>query len=40
LFKHVFAWRVKMPGKGWQRSQLLVLGAGVLSQLVLLSQHE
>jgi hypothetical protein len=40
LFKNVFEWRVKMPGKGLQRSQLLALGAVVLYQLVLLYQHE
>src|SRR5215470_7555913 len=40
LFKNVFEWRVKMPLKGLQRSQLLALGAVVLYQLVLLYQHE
>jgi Transposase DDE domain len=40
LFKNVFEWRVKMPVKGWQRSQLLALGAVVIYQLVLLYQHE
>jgi len=40
LFKNIFEWRVKMPVKGWQRSQLLALGAVVLYQLVLLYQHE
>lgn len=40
LFKNVFEWRVKMPVKGLQRSQLLALGAVVLYQLVLLYQHE
>lgn len=40
LFKNVFEWRTQMPVKGLQRSQLLALGAIVLSQLVLLSQHE
>ena len=40
LVKNVFEWRVKMPVKGLQRSQLLALGAVVMYQLVLLSQHE
>jgi hypothetical protein len=40
LFKNVFEWRVKMPVKGLQRSQLLALGAVILYQLVLLYQHE
>lgn len=40
LFKTVFEWRVKMPVKGLQRSQLLALGAVVIYQLVLLYQHE
>jgi hypothetical protein len=40
LCKNVFEWRVKMPVKGLQRSQLLALGAVVLYQLVLLYQHE
>jgi Transposase DDE domain len=40
LCKNVFEWRVKMPVKGWQRSQLLALGAVVIYQLVLLYQHE
>ena len=40
LFKNVFEWRVKMPVKGLQRSQLLALGAVVLYQLALLYQHE
>ena len=39
-FKNVFEWRVKMPVKGLQRSQLLALGAVVMYQLVLLYQHE
>jgi hypothetical protein len=38
LFKNVFEWRVKMPVKGLQRSQLLALGAVVVCQL--LYQHE
>ena len=40
LFKNVFEWRVKMPVKGLQRSQLLALGAVVVYQLVLFYQHE
>ena len=40
LFKNVFEWRVNMPVKGLQRSQLLALGAVVIYQLVLLYQHE
>jgi Transposase DDE domain len=40
LFKNAFEWRVKMPVKGLQRSQLLALGAIVVYQLVLLYQHE
>ena len=40
LFKNIFEWRVKMPVKGLQRSQLLALGAVVIYQLVLLYQHE
>jgi Transposase DDE domain len=40
LFKNVFDWRMKMPVKGWQRSQLLALGAVVGYQLVLLYQHQ
>jgi hypothetical protein len=40
LFKGVFAWRVKMPVKGRQRSQLLALGTIVIYQLALLDQHE
>jgi hypothetical protein len=40
LFKNVFEWRMKMPVKGLQRSQLLALGAVVVYQLVLLYQHE
>jgi DDE family transposase len=40
LFKNVFAWRVKMPVKGLQRSRLLALGAVVIYPLVLLYQHE
>jgi Transposase DDE domain len=40
LFKGVFEWRIKMPVKGIQRSQLLALGAIVIYQLALLYQHE
>jgi hypothetical protein len=40
LHKNIFAWRVKMPVKGLQRSQRLVLGAVLVCQLVLLYQHE
>jgi hypothetical protein len=40
LFKNVFEWRVKMPVKGLQRSQMLALGAVVVYQLVLRYQHE
>jgi hypothetical protein len=40
LFKHGFEWRVKMPVKGVQRSQLFALGAVVSYQLVLRYQHE
>jgi hypothetical protein len=40
LVKNVFGWRMKMPVKGLQRSQLLALGAVVVYQLALLDQHE
>jgi hypothetical protein len=40
VFKNAFEWRVKMPVKGVQRSQLLALGAVVVYQLVLLYQHQ
>jgi hypothetical protein len=40
LYKNVFEWRVKLPVKGLQRSQLLALGAVVVYQLVLRYQHE
>ena len=40
LFKNIFEWRVNMPVKGLQRSQLLALGAVVIYQLALLYQHE
>ena len=40
LFKNVFEWRTQMPVKGLRRTQLLVLGAIFIYQLVLLYQHE
>jgi hypothetical protein len=40
LCKNVFAWRVKMPVKGLQRSQMLALGAVVIYRVVVLYQHE
>ena len=40
LSKNIFEWRVSMPVKGLQRSQLLALGAVVVYQLVLLYQYE
>jgi hypothetical protein len=40
LYKNVFEWRVKMPVKGLQRSQLPALGAVVVYQLALLYQHQ
>jgi hypothetical protein len=40
LLKNIFEWRVNMPVKGLQRSQLLALGAVVIYQLVLRYQHE
>jgi hypothetical protein len=40
LFKTVFEWRVRMPVKGLQRSQLLALGVVVIYQVGLLYQHE
>jgi len=40
LCKNVLAWRVKMPVMGMQRAQLLAWGALVVSQLVVLYQHE
>jgi DDE family transposase len=40
LYKNIFEWRVKMPVKGLQRSQLLALGAVLVYQLVLRYQHE
>jgi hypothetical protein len=39
LFKNIFAWRGQMPVKGLKRCQLLALGAILLYQIVLLSQH-
>ena len=39
LFKNLFEWGGQMPVKGLRRCQLLALGAVLLSQLVLLSQH-
>ena len=38
--RRVPAWRVKMPVKGIQWSQLLALDAIVIYQLALLYQHE
>jgi hypothetical protein len=38
-FKHIVEWRVKMPVKGLQRSQLLALGAVVVYQVVGRYQH-
>jgi hypothetical protein len=40
LFKNVFEWRGQVPIKGLQRTQLIVLGAVLLYQLVLLYQFE
>ena len=40
LFKNAFEWRVKMLVKRLQWSELLVLGAAVVFQLVLLYRHE
>jgi DDE family transposase len=40
VYKNIFEWRVKMPVKGLQRSQLLALGAVLVYQMVLLDQHE
>ncbi len=39
LFKNLFEWGGQMPLKGLRRCQLLALGAVLLYQLVLLSQH-
>lgn len=40
LFKNVFEWRGQVPVKGQRRTQLFVLGAVLLYQLVLLYQFE
>ena len=40
LFKNIFEWGGHMPVKGLRRCQLLALGAILLYQLVLLSQHQ
>ena len=40
LFKNVFEWRGQVPVKGLKRTQLIVLGAVLLYQLVLLHQFE
>jgi hypothetical protein len=40
LFKNVFEWRGQVPVKGLRRTQLIVLGALLLYQLVLLHQFE
>jgi len=40
LFKNIFEWGGQMPVKGLRRCQLLALGAILLYQLVLLSQHQ
>ena len=40
LFKNVFEWRGQVPVKGLRRTQLFVLGAVLLYQLVLLYQFE
>lgn len=40
LFKNVFEWGGQVPVKGLQRTQLIVLGAVLLYQLVLLYQFE
>jgi len=40
LFKNLFEGGGQMPVRGWQRCQLLALGAVWLYQLVLLYQHE
>lgn len=39
-FKNIVEWRTPMPVKGLRRSQLLALGAMVVSQVAWLSQHE
>lgn len=40
LFKNVFEWRGQVPVRGLKRTQLIVLGAVLLYQLVLLYQFE
>lgn len=40
LFKSVFDWHEQVPVKGLRRTALIVLGAVLLYQLVLLYQHE
>lgn len=40
LFKNVFEWHGQVPVKGLRRTQLIVLGAVLLYQIVLLYQHE
>jgi hypothetical protein len=40
LFKNVFEWGGQVPVKGLNRTQLVVLGAVVVYQLVLLYQFE
>ena len=40
LFKHLFEWSGQVPVKGLRRTQLLVLGAVLLYQLVLLYQFQ
>lgn len=40
LFKNVSEWRGQVPVKGLKRTQLIVLGAVLLYQLVLLHQFE
>ena len=39
VFKIIFEWRGQMPVKGLKRCQLLALGAILLYQIALLSQH-
>jgi len=40
LFKAIFEWNSQVPVRGLRRTQLLVLGAVYLYQIVLLYQHE
>jgi hypothetical protein len=40
VFKNIFEWRGQMPVKGLKRCQRLALGAILLYQIVLLSQHQ